>query len=245
MQKHKEKIMSSLQFTGPTNDGSDGDINEMLEKFDPYIVALARKKAPRSVAQPELFGDVVDELAQKTRIKLWQATQRQRIKNPRHYIRCIIRTESIDMVRSYKHILPLPTDEDGELYQGDLLVSASEGMDDPAREFEQKEAATDLIEAVADTLRTLPPRQNFAMTCYLLERVCDNRQFTKALKKREVNIEMAQWPYDKAEAHRLKALIATARRKLAQHMALNVPVRKRVITQRVPYYTEGHRFLKP
>ncbi|HEX6556093.1 MAG TPA: sigma-70 family RNA polymerase sigma factor [Ktedonobacteraceae bacterium] len=219
--------MSSLQFTGPTNDDSDGDINEMLERFDPYVVALARKKAPRSVAQAELFGDVVDELAQRTRIKLWQATQRQHIKNPRPYIRCIIRTESIDMMRSYKHVLPLPTDEDGELYQGDLLVSPSEGMDDPASELEQKEAATDLIEAIADTLRALPPRQHFAMTCYLLERVSDIRQFIKALKKREVNVEMVQWPYDKAEAHRLKASVATARRKLAQRMALNMPVRKK------------------
>jgi DNA-directed RNA polymerase specialized sigma24 family protein len=226
--------MSSLQFAGPTNDGSDGDINETLEKFDPYIIALARKKAPRSVAQPELFGDVVDELAQRTRIKLWQATQRQHIENPRPYIRCIIRTESIDMMRSYKHVLPLPTDEDGELYQGNLLVSPSEGMDDPACELEQKEAATDLIEAVADTLRELPPRQHFAMTCYLLERVCDIRQFTRVLKKCEVNIETAQWPYDKAEAHRLKASVAISRRKLAQHMALNVPVRKKVITQYVP-----------
>jgi DNA-directed RNA polymerase specialized sigma24 family protein len=227
MQKHKEKIMSSLQFTGSTNDGSDGDINEMLEKFDPYIVTLARRKAPRSVAHPELFGDVVDELAQKTRIKLWQATRKQHIINPGPYIKCIIRTESIDMMRSYKHVLPLPADEDGELYQGDLLVSPSEGMDDPASELEQKEAATDLIEVVADILLALPPRQNFAMTCYLLERVSDIRQFTKALKKREVNIEMAQWPYDKADAHRIKASVATARRKIAQHMALGVPVSKK------------------
>lgn len=219
--------MASLHFSDPANYDSDGDVNEILEKFDPYVVALARKKAPRSVAHSELFGDVVDELAQRTRIKLWQAIQKQCIVNPRPYIRCIIRTESIDMMRSYKHVLPLPTDEDGELYQGDLLVSPSEGMDDPAYELEQKEAATDLIEAVADTVRVLPPRQHFAMTCYLLERVYDDRQFARALKKREVNIEMAQWPYDEAEAHRVKASVATARRKVAQHIALNMPVHKK------------------
>lgn len=216
--------MTSLHFADPANSDSDGNIDELLEKFDPYVIALARKKAPRSVAHPELFGDVVDELAQRTRIKLWQAIQRQYIVNPRPYIKCIIRTESIDMMRSYKDVLPLPTDEDGELYQGNLLISPSEGMDDPACELEQKEAATDLIEAVADTLRALPPRQHFAMTCYLLERVCDDRQFARALKKREVNIEMAQWPYDEAEAHRVKASVSTARRKVAQYLALKMSV---------------------
>jgi DNA-directed RNA polymerase specialized sigma24 family protein len=214
--------MTSLNFSGLANYESNVNIDEMLEKFDPYIVALARKKAPRSVAHPELFSDVVDELAQKTRIKLWQITQKQHIVNPKPYISCIIRTESIDMMRSYRHALPLPTDEDGELYQGNLLIVLSEGMDDPACELEQKEAATDLIEAVADALLELPPRQNFAMTCSLLERACDVLQFTKALKKRRVNIEMAQWPDDEADTHRLKASVATARRKIAQHMALNV-----------------------
>jgi DNA-directed RNA polymerase specialized sigma24 family protein len=214
--------MTSLHFSDLANYDSDGNIDEMLEKFDPYIVALARKKAPRSVAHPELFYDVVDELAQKTRIKLWQATQKQHIVNPKPYIRCIIRTESIDMIRSYTHALPLPTDEDGELYQGNLLILPSEGMDDPACELEHKEVTTDLIEAVADALLTLPPRQNFAMTCYLLERVSDAHHLTKALKKRKVNIETAQWPYDEADAHRLKASVATARRKIAQHLVLNV-----------------------
>ena len=211
--------MTGLQFTGPTNYDSDGDINEMLEKFDPYIVALARKKAPRSVAHPELFGDVVDELAQKTRIKLWQASQKQHIENPRPYIRCIIRTESIDMMRRYTPALPLPADEDGELYQGNLLLSVSEGMDDPACEFEQEEAATDLIETVADALLALPPRQHFAMTCFLLEQACDVARLIKALNKRKLNVETARWPRDKTEEHRLKASIAVARHKIAKYMA--------------------------
>lgn len=214
--------MTSLHASNPASYDSDENIDEMLEKFDPYIVALARKKAPRSVAHPELFYDVVDELAQKTRIKLWQTIQRQHIVNPKPYIKCIIRTESIDMLRSHKQVLPLPIDEVGELYQGDLLISPSEEMDDPACELEQKEAATDLIEAVADALLALPPRQNFAMSCYLVERVSDVLLLTKALKKRKVEIEKAQWPNDEADVHRLKASVATARRKIAQHMALNL-----------------------
>jgi DNA-directed RNA polymerase specialized sigma24 family protein len=123
------------------------------------------KKAPRSVRQLESFSDVVGELAQKTCIKLWQTTQKQRIVNPKPYIRCIVHTESIDMVRSYTHVLPLPTDEESELYQSNLLIASSEGVEDPACELEQKEVAADLIEEVADALLALPPRQNFAMTC--------------------------------------------------------------------------------
>jgi len=119
---------------------------------------------------------MVAELAQKTCIKLWQTTQKLHIVNPTPYIRCIVHTESIDMVRRYTHVLPLPTDEEGELYQSDLLIASSEGMEDTVCELDQKEVVTDLIEVVADALLALPPRRNFAMTCYLLghsERVSD------------------------------------------------------------------------
>jgi DNA-directed RNA polymerase specialized sigma24 family protein len=203
--------MRSLNFSNLANYGSDGNIDELLEKFDSYIVALARKMVPRSVAHPGSFSDVVDELAQRTLIKLWKTTQKRRIVNTELYIRRIMHNESIDVMRSNMHALPLLTDEDGELYQGNPLILPGEGIDDRARELEHKEVVAGLIEEAADALLTLSPRQNFAMICHLLDRVDDLLQQVCALKPHNLDIETKQWPGDEEEGELNGSLSAVAR----------------------------------
>jgi len=61
------------------------------------------------------------------------------IEYPKAYIRKIVNNEFNDILRRRKPLLPLPTDEDGEIYMGNVILTESEGMSDPAHEFEQEE----------------------------------------------------------------------------------------------------------
>ena len=142
-------------------------IDEVLRQNDGYILALAREKVPRHIASPEVLDLEIHELAQRSRIKLWRTLQKRHITHIKPYIRCIVHSESMDMVRCYKPDLPLPVDEDGELYQGDVLMVSGEGMQDPLYELEQKEMATEYITQAVDVLRSFPPCQRQVMICSL------------------------------------------------------------------------------
>src|SRR5947199_6526549 len=116
------------KYDSTSTESSSSYINDILERYDDYILALAHEQYPRHIASPEVLDLEIQELAQRSRIKLWRALQKRHITHLKPYIRLIVRSESIDMVRSYKPYLPLPIDEDGELYQGNVLVTPSEGM---------------------------------------------------------------------------------------------------------------------
>src|SRR5260221_3673911 len=96
----------------------DASVEELLEKFDPYIVAQTRQLAclGSDVAYPA--GLELDDIAQRVRIKLWQALRQRPIEKPVAYIKRIVHTEFVDMKRQHKPHLPLPVDEEGELHAG-------------------------------------------------------------------------------------------------------------------------------
>lgn len=190
------------------------EIDEILSQNDGYILALAREKIPHHIASQEVLDMEIHELAQRSRIKLWRMLQTKHITHIKAYIRCIVHSESIDMVRRYKPILPLPVDEDGELHQGKVLVAPSEGMQDPLYELELKELAAEYITHIVDVLRSLPPCQKQVMICSLKDQLDDVLTFTKAFKKFEINIDTVRWPAKKKEMKNLKASLSMARKKL-------------------------------
>lgn len=199
---------------GPSVCDSDPDVNEILEQYDAYILGLARKKVPRNIVPPEMLRDEIEELAQRVRIKLWHVLQKQRIAHLETYISLIVLSEVIDMVRRYHPILSLPTDEDGELYQGNVIAMPSEGMQDPAYEIEQAEALNDSTKESFEALLKLPPRQQYAMICALKDQLDDVLPLIDMLKNYPMNIDEINWPKEKDELQRLRASLAVARKKL-------------------------------
>src|SRR2546428_331620 len=101
----------------------DDPAEELLAPFDTYIVALVGKWARRgsSNADPGVLDLEIDEIAQRVRIKLWQALHQKRVAHPEAYIQCIVHNEFVDLARRRKRTLPLPMDAEGELYQGKVL----------------------------------------------------------------------------------------------------------------------------
>jgi DNA-directed RNA polymerase specialized sigma24 family protein len=203
---------------------SDPCVEELLEYFDPYIVAQVEVRAYRStnIAHPEVLDLEIDEIIQKVRIKFWRALLEKNIRSPRAYIRRMVHNEFIDVTRSHEPPLPLPVGEDGELYLGNVIVLPSEGMSDPACEIEQKEAADARMAEAATIVSRLPPRQQRATICSLKDRVDDLLHFVEALSRHEIDVEVEQWPAEKDDLQRLKASVSPARQKIAQFMDVDL-----------------------
>jgi DNA-directed RNA polymerase specialized sigma24 family protein len=217
----KEDMMtvSPLRGTSPYDSDYDAhEIDEILRQHEDYILALARDKVPRHFVSPELLDLEIQELAQRSRIKLWRTLQKNRITYIKAYIRCIVHSASMDMVRGYKPDLPLPLDEEGEIYQGNVLVTPSEGMQDPLYELEQKERVSEYIMQVVDVLRSLPPCQRRVMICSLKEQLDDVLTLAQVFKNFEIIIEDVEWPSKKKEVQNLRASLAVARKKLRIRM---------------------------
>lgn len=201
--------------------GDDVSVDELLEQLDPYIVALVRQKVySTKIGDPPVSALEFDEIIQQTRIKLWSMLNSRRIENPKAYIRSIIHNIMIDMRRKQRPPLPLPVDEEGELYTGTVIVTPQEGMEDPANELEQEEAVAELLESTAAAVSSLPPRQRQAMICLLAERVDDTLQLVEAFKKYQVDVDV-DWPVDKLEMQLLKASLSAARKKVGHSMGIN------------------------
>lgn len=207
--------MSIPNLPWPSAYDDNFDVDKMLEDYDAFIVALARKNVPYNVTSPEVLDLDIDELAQNTRIKLWIASEKKRITNLKTYIRCIVRTQSVDMVREHQPVLPLPTDEDGELYHENLLVTPGKGMQDPLEELEQEEMIAEYITKTVDEVLKLPPRQQLSMIYSLKEDVDDLLLIVNAFKDRGVDIETMNSPQGKEEIQRNRASRSVARKKMS------------------------------
>ena len=209
---------------GVSEKESNPDIEEILVRFDSYVVMLVQKKACSSsnIARPEVLDLEIDDIIQRVRIKFWRALLTKHIDHHRAYIRSIVNNEFNDLGRGRKAPLPLPTDEDGELYMGNVLVNESKELVDPAIAFEKEEAMDDLIDLTAQVVTDLPPRMNLAMINHLKDQVDDMILLTEAFEKREVNIKTMKWPDDPVDSKRLKASLSPARHLIARRVGLNL-----------------------
>ncbi len=169
---------------------------------------------PHQISVPETRDLDVDEIAQNARIKLWQALQKDHILNARAYVRRIVYHESINMVRSYKPKQSLLSVNDGEFSGGNMLMSDNEAMRDPAYIVEQAEQLAERAEQAVQAIQTLPPRQQRAIICTLLDNLDDMLPLLAMFKAQKLDIEAAHWPEQKAEMQLLKASLSVSRKKL-------------------------------
>jgi DNA-directed RNA polymerase specialized sigma24 family protein len=136
-EKYKEEMMLTDRHDEPCTYRSNDDIEEILQRYDAYIVALARKKMPRTVVPLALLPDEREDLAQRVRIKLWQTLQKRRVVNLKAYIDCIVFTEVIDLLRRHRAPLPLPLDDDEECSWEEVRGTPLKDTHDPAQQIEQ------------------------------------------------------------------------------------------------------------
>ncbi len=211
----------SAHNTAGAEDNNAG-IVAVLEEYDAYIIRQVEERMRQHphVVHADVFDLETDELVQRVRIKFWRALEDKHIDYPRTYIKRIVNSEFIDLVRRLKpqHAQSLPVDEEGELYQGHMLVAPSAGMNDPAEEYEEKVEFSSRIKEVVDAVLQLPERQQHAIICTMRDRVDDIDALNQAFKERKADIENWQWPQVHAEKLLLRASLAYARCKVGMSL---------------------------
>ncbi len=186
----------------------------ILELVDTYILTLARRHVPRAFVP--IVDLAISELAQNTRTKLWLALCRESVTNPHAYVRRIVLSECIDMIQRYRKDRALPINEDGELEQEHLHVPEGQQWCDPADEFEQQEALVDCMHTAVETVLTLSPRQQQAMSWALQGCDIDTCLLRSLFLERGLDITKVSTPDDAVELQRWRASLSAARKKLRE-----------------------------
>jgi len=213
--------MMVSNLPGPSPYDNDLGIDEMLEYYA-YILAVTWRQVPSNIGPIDS-----EDIAQETFMKLWIISQKQPIENPKAYIRRIVHTTVVDMVRKFKPHLyqALPVDEDGEIQEGDLVVIPGAELGDPEIILEEKEAVEELMGELVDVVSELRPRQVHSTICTLKDRVDDLIQFVDALQEKGIEAEL-QWPLGTTERQRLQASYSPAKRKVASYIGVDLSLYK-------------------
>ena len=211
--------VSNLPGTSPYD--NDSGIDEMLEYYE-YILAVTWRQVPSNIGPIDS-----EDVAQEAFMKLWIISQKQPIENPKAYIRRIVRTTVVDMVRKFKPHLyqALPVDEDGEIQEGNLVVIPGAELGDPEAILEEKEAVEELMGELVDVVSELRPRQMHSTICTLKDRVDDLIQLVDALQEKGIESEL-QWPLGTTERQRLQASYSPAKRKVASYIGVDLSLYK-------------------
>ena len=203
-------------------DVKNSNVESVLTEYDQYLIRQVQDcvRLHSDVIRPEVLDLETDELVQRVRIKFWHALEDKHIEYPKTYLKRIVNSEFIDLVRRLKpqRTLDLPVDDEGELYQGHMLITPSLGMADPSVEYEEQVTANERLQEAVDAILTLPARQQHAIICDMRDRVDDLDALKKAFKTRKAPIEKWQWPQQKNEKLLLRASLTYARLKVSMHM---------------------------
>ncbi|SRR5216684_1414411 len=206
--------MILAEMCNPTARTYNSDIDEILEQYDGFIRALARKNIPRTITSADVIDLEIDELVQITRLKLWLVLQKQDIRHMNAYIRRIVHNEAINMVRQYKPIEPLITNDEGELYQAHVMIASGQEIQDPAEEIEQEEMLSSYSSKLTEAVPKLPPQQQRAMICALKDQIGDILPLVDLFLPYGIDIESMHWPETEGELQSVRTSLSIARKKL-------------------------------
>jgi DNA-directed RNA polymerase specialized sigma24 family protein len=203
---------------------SNDSIDSLVELYQAYIMKQAKSMAyltSMMAHSADLYVDP-DDIAQEVSLSFWKQLKKGFIDNPEAYIRRITHNKYIDaMRRCHMNLRSLPVAENGELLEGEILITPGEGMADPAEEFERQTAINDLTERVANAVSRLPLRQQRAASRVLLKRVDNLLQIIEVFEAHQVTPEVYEGE-DEVEKHRLQASFSPARLALAKELDINL-----------------------
>src|SRR5438045_26854 len=99
--------MGTFDVRGPCDYDDDPNIDELLSKYISYIQDLVRKEFSQNIGPADC-----DDLVQDSLIKIWLILRGTTLTNPKAYIKRVVHTVVVDMVRKFKPHLyqALPVD---------------------------------------------------------------------------------------------------------------------------------------
>jgi DNA-directed RNA polymerase specialized sigma24 family protein len=208
--------MEPAHPTGAFEYDSDASPENILVQLDSYIVALVHRMAwgNSNVGRPDVFWLEVDEITQRIRIKFYDALLCRRIEYPRAYLRTIVLNEFRDLSRKRKAPLPLQTDDDGELFMGDMVIVGSEEADNPEDEYIEKEGLLEILEVFLPCISEMSPRQRRVIFCRIYEALGERLDDIEAFRRYAIDRDIYVWPLDEHDKQLLQASLSAARKNL-------------------------------
>lgn len=214
---------STTTGIGPSSYDDDFETlqpRESSETYYPLFIALASGFLPTSSGIVEY-----EDVAHEAFIKFLLIYDCQPIRSPKAYIRRIVYSVMIDMIRKYRpnFFQALPVDEDGELREGYLLTSSTVSSDQNNPEWlvVEREELQERMAELMHALHNLHARQQESAVCHLWKRVDDVLSLLEALQKKGITCA-SEWPTEPTEKQRLQASYSPAKRNLARHMGVDL-----------------------
>ncbi len=191
-------------------------IEDWLEFYDfQYILERVKK----TIQSYPAIRHMPEEIASEVYDKFWQKLLKGPVNNPPAYIAMMIRNKCIDYMRrrvsEFCHIVERNTGEGLDILESDQVVANSEGLRDPAEEFEYAAELQDMYLRVSLALAELPPRQQQAMAWHMLRRAPDPEELIEVFDVLHITVPIVH-QNDKGEEHLLEASYTHARKALAK-----------------------------
>lgn len=166
-----------------------------------------------------------EEIAAEVYDKLWQKLLKGPVNNPPAYIGMMIRNKCIDYMRSRVselcHTVDRHTGEGLDILESNQVIADSEGLRDPAEEFEYRTALQDMYWQVSLAIAELPPRQQQAMAWHMLRRAPDPEELMEVFDDLHIKVPVVH-QNDKDEEHLLEASYTHARKALAKRLHVDL-----------------------
>jgi DNA-directed RNA polymerase specialized sigma24 family protein len=192
----------------------DVNVDEILEQYEAYIVALARKELPHIAMHMDVLEDDIDEIAQMARIKLNSALGKGPIGNLAAYVKKIVHSQRIDLLRKYRYTLPIIINDDGEIQQqGKVMFLCSRSLD-LEQEFEQQEQLAYIVDKMVEDILKLPRKQQYAFICLLKDHASETLPLLCALVQHGIDVKSIQWSKKPGERRSQRSSLSMARKKL-------------------------------
>lgn len=190
------------------------DPDTFFEKYDTYISAQAQRKFSKqnSMAKSATYDMDIDDLTQTLRVNCWLMLKKHAIENPRAYISRAAYNETVTLARQYKPCGPLPLDDDGEFFQGNVSNTFNGQALDPAEVVERADEECSLLECAIESILQLPQTQRYAMLSSMKERVDDPQQLHYVCRRHNIDLDTMQWPEKPVEVQRMRASLSVARK---------------------------------
>jgi DNA-directed RNA polymerase specialized sigma24 family protein len=204
-----------------SSEDDDPIIEEVLKRYDfQYIL----RRVKQAISSSPSLQNMAEEIALDVHEKFWQKLQKGSVQNPPVYIKRMIQNKCIDYMRRRvveTHYLMQSKDEGLDILESDLVIAYSEGLRDPAEEFEYKAAREEIYRRVTDAIARLSRRQQQAVAWRLLREADDPQLLTELFNASHIDIPEVR-PGDKAEEQLLNASYAHAKKALARSLGIDL-----------------------
>ena len=223
---------ASIPYFAPVSPENEEPIEKLLERYGfQYILERVKKTISAFPALQHQAEDIVSEVYDK----FWQRLRSGTVHNPPAYIGRMIRNKCIDHMRRYIteacHIVQSFSEEGLDILESEQVTAESEGLRDPAVEFEYKADLQEGYQWVTAAIAELPLRQQQAAAWHLLRKVDDPQFLMELFNAFHVVIPVVHLG-DKDEEHLLEASYIHARKALARRLDIDLSQFKQ--TKRYP-----------